>query len=46
MEGLKRTLPDIKTIEDGIAIYHKYYTKEDETKYGILAIYIKIIEAL
>ena len=43
-EGLKRTLPNTKTIEDGIDIYHKFYTKEDEDKYGILAITIKKIK--
>jgi ASC-1-like (ASCH) protein len=42
-EGLKRTLPNIRTIEDGIKIYRQFYTKEDENKYGILAIYIRKI---
>ena len=42
-EGLKRTLPNIKTIKDGINIYYNFYTKENEDKYGILAIYIKKI---
>jgi len=42
-EGLKRTLPDIKTIEEGKNIYYKYYTREQEKEFGILAIYIKLI---
>jgi ASC-1-like (ASCH) protein len=42
-EGLKRTLPNIKTIEEGCNIYYKYYTKEQEREYKILAIYIKKI---
>ena len=42
-EGLKRTLPGTKTINDGIDIYHKFYTKEQEKEFGILAISIKII---
>jgi ASC-1-like (ASCH) protein len=42
-EGLKRTLPGIKTIEDGVQIYRQFYTKEDEDKFGILAIYVKKI---
>ncbi len=42
-EGLKRTLPNIKTIEEGCDIYYKYYTKEQEREYKILAIYVKVI---
>ena len=42
MEGLKRTLPNIKTLQDGLDIYYKYYNKADEQKYKVLAIYIKL----
>ena len=42
-EGLKRTLPNIKTIKEGCDIYYKYYTKEQESQYKILAIYIKVL---
>jgi len=42
-EGLKRTLPGIKSINEGVNIYHKFYSIEDENNYGILAIYVKII---
>ncbi len=41
-EGLKRTLPNIKTLKEGVDIYYKYYTKEQEREFKILAIYIKI----
>ena len=41
--GLKRTLPNIYTIEEGIEIYRKFYNQIDEEKYGILALYIKLI---
>ena len=44
LEGLKRTLPNIKTINDGINIYHQFYSKENEMKYGVLAIYMKKIK--
>jgi ASC-1-like (ASCH) protein len=37
-EGLKRTLPNIKTIDEGCNIYYKYYTKEQEKEFKILAI--------
>jgi ASC-1-like (ASCH) protein len=43
-EGLKRTLPNIKTIKDGCNVYYQYYNKEQEQQYKILAIYIKIIK--
>ncbi len=42
-EGLKRTLPNIKTIKEGCDIYYKYYTKEQEKEFKILAIYVKVI---
>lgn len=39
-EGLDKVLPDesVKTIEDGINIYYKFYKPEDEEKYGVIAI--------
>lgn len=37
-EGLKDCLPGISTIEDGVDIYHQYYTEKEEYLYGILAI--------
>ena len=42
-EGLKRTLPNIKTIKEGCDIYYKYYTKEQEKEFKILAIHVKVI---
>jgi len=41
-EGLKRTLPTVKTINEGVNIYYQYYSKDQEKEYGILAIYIKV----
>jgi len=45
-EGLRNTLPikEITSIDKGVEIYYKYYSKEDELKYGILAIELKIIK--
>ncbi len=42
-EGLRKTLPNINTINEGCDIYYKFYTKEQEKEYGILAIEIKIL---
>lgn len=39
-ETLKRALPPIDTIENGVAVYHQYYTPEDAAKFGIVAIRI------
>ena len=43
-EGLRKTLPSINSIQEGINIYYQFYTKEQEKEFGILAIEIKIIE--
>ena len=43
MEGLRKTLPLVKTIKEGCNIYYQYYTREQEQQYGILAIYVKKI---
>ena len=37
-ETLDKCLPGIENIEDGVKIYYKYYSKEDEKKYKIVAI--------
>jgi len=36
-ETLERCLPGIDNMEDGLNVYYKYYTKEDEIKYKIKA---------
>ena len=40
---LKKTLPGISNIKEGLDIYYKYYSKEDEKKYKIIAIDIEVI---
>jgi len=42
-ERLKNTLPVIKTIKDGEKIYYQYFSKNDEKKYGVLAIRMKLL---
>jgi ASC-1-like (ASCH) protein len=39
-EGLARTLPGIKSIKDGVDVYRKFYSAEDERTHGVLAIHI------
>ena len=40
-EGLKHVLPDIKTIEQRIAVYRKFYSIEQEKEFWVIAIEIK-----
>ena len=40
---LKKCLPSIDTIDNGVKIYYKYYTKQDEEKYKILSIRMKVV---
>ena len=41
-EGLEKTLPGIKTIEEGVSIYRGFYSQDDEMTYGVLALSIKM----
>tara|TARA_Y100000590_G_C15534482_1_gene944469 strand:- start:48 stop:395 length:348 start_codon:yes stop_codon:yes gene_type:complete len=43
-ETLEKCLPGINTIEEGTQIYYKYYTKNDEISYKIIAIRMKVIK--
>jgi ASC-1-like (ASCH) protein len=42
-EKLKYCLPGIKTMKDGLSVYFKYFTKEKEAQYGIVAIHMELI---
>jgi len=42
-EQLKRCLPGIDTIEDGLSVYYKYYKREDEIANGIVCIRMKVL---
>lgn len=39
-EGVENVLPDKRTVDDALAIYYKFYSKEDEKKYGVVGIKI------
>ncbi len=43
-ETIEKYLPGIDTIEDSCKIYYNYFTKEDESKYKIRAIRLKVIK--
>jgi len=40
---LKACLPGVKTILEGVKIYHGFYSRDDERKYGICAIELVIL---
>ena len=40
-EGLDKCLPGIDTMEEGLNVYFKYFTKEDEEQYGVVAIQLE-----
>lgn len=42
-EGYKSVVPGAKSAEAAAAEYNKYYSAEDQLKYGVLAIEIKIV---
>lgn len=43
-ERLKNTLPGITRINKGVAIYYKFFTKEMEKTFGVLAIRLKVMK--
>ena len=45
-EGLENVLPNhngIKTIEDGVNVYRRWYSEDMEKKFGVIAIKIKLL---
>ena len=42
-EGLASTLPGITSIEEGVAVYRRFYSEEQEKEYGVLAICIHVV---
>lgn len=39
-EGLEKTLPTVKTIDEGIAVYREFYSEEKEKEFSVLSIHI------
>lgn len=42
-EGLDKCLPGIPTLEHGLSVYYKYFTKEEEQEFGVIAIEMELI---
>lgn len=42
-EGFKRVIPYAATAHEAAAEYDKYYSKEDQRKYGVIAVEIQLL---
>jgi ASC-1-like (ASCH) protein len=42
--GNSRVLPGIGSIDKGVEIYRQYYSEDDETKYGVVGIHVKLLK--
>jgi len=40
-EGVENVVPDKENIKDVVNVYYKFYTKEQEKEFGVIAIQIK-----
>ncbi|MBF0981051.1 ASCH domain-containing protein [Candidatus Gracilibacteria bacterium] len=40
-EGLKHVLPGVREVEQGVAVYRKFYSIEQEKEFGVIAIEMK-----
>jgi len=37
-EGIKNVIPDKKNIHEAVSVYYKFYTKDQETIFGVIAV--------
>jgi len=44
-EGIENVIPDKNNINDAVDVYYKFYTKEQEDEFGVVAIKIKRLES-
>ncbi|XP_061947366.1 uncharacterized protein LOC133670769 isoform X2 [Populus nigra] len=44
-ESLEKVLPGVKTVEEGVKIYRKFYAEEKEVSNGVLAICVSKVAA-
>jgi ASC-1-like (ASCH) protein len=44
-EGIEKVLPDFTDIQDWVEkVYYKFYSSEQERKFGVLAIEVELIK--
>lgn len=46
IEGLEKSLPGITNLEDALKIYAKFYSTEEEKKFGVIALEIEKIKKI
>ncbi len=44
-EGIENVIPDKSKIDDAVNVYYKFYTKEQEKEFGVVAIKISKISS-
>lgn len=42
-EDLHKVLPDAKSVEHGAEVYRRFYSVEEEAKFGVVAIKVRLI---
>lgn len=42
-EGLDKCLPGMPSLDHGLSVYFKYFTKEDEKEYGVIALRLQLV---
>lgn len=40
-EGIEKVIPDANSVEEAVAVYYKFYTKEKEAEHGVVALEVK-----
>ncbi|MEK7659999.1 MAG: ASCH domain-containing protein [Patescibacteria group bacterium] len=43
-EPLKKLLPDVDTVEQGIRVYRRFYSEDQEKEFGVVAIEVERIK--
>jgi len=43
VEDFMKVLPDAASTQQGVAIYRRFYTQEQETEFGVVAIEVKVV---
>lgn len=41
--ALEKTLPTVKTVDAGVAVYHQFYSPDDEKKHGALRLTLGLV---
>lgn len=43
-EGLRRTLPGVSSLAEGIAAYRRFYSEQEEQAHGVVAVELRLLE--